>query len=98
MFSVSYAESRLSSKFELNTAIFIFLTDFRSAKNPIFSQLVPQTSNCAFCVSYAEGSLTFKFQLNTPDFLILTDFEVKKVRFLATRPTNLKLCVLCYLR
>ena len=45
-------------------------------KNPI-SQLVPETSNCAFCVSYAEASLTCKFELNTA-ILDFDRFEVSK--------------------
>ena len=42
-----------------------------------FSQLLPETSNGAFCVTYAESSVTCKFELNTAilDFGL---FEVSK--------------------
>ena len=42
-----------------------------------FLQLVPETSNGAFCVSYAERSLTYKFKLN-PALLDLGRYEVSK--------------------
>ena len=42
-----------------------------------FSQLLPETSNGAFCVTYAESSLTYKFELNTA-ILDFDWFEVTK--------------------
>ena len=50
---------------------------FEDSKNPIFSQLVLETSNGSFCVSYAESSQTCKFELNaaTLDF---KRFDVSK--------------------
>ena len=46
-------------------------------QNSDFSQIVAETSNCAYCVSYADGSLTCKFELNTP-ILDFDRFEVRK--------------------
>ena len=54
----------LTCKFELNTAILDF-DRFEVSKNPIFSQLMPETSNGGFRASCAECSLTFKFELIT---------------------------------
>ena len=94
-FCVSYAESSLTCKFELNTAILDF-DRFEVSKKPILSQLVPETSKGAFFVSYAESSLTCKFELNTPAILdFLTDLRSAKIRFFTTRPGDLKWCVLC---
>ena len=42
-----------------------------------FSQIVPETSNGAFCVSYADWGLTCKFKLNTA-ILDFDGFEVSK--------------------
>ena len=44
-----------------------------------FSQLLPETSNGAFCVSYAESSLTCKFELNMA-ILDFDRFEVSKIK------------------
>ena len=63
-FYVSYAESSLTWKFELNMAILDF-DRFEVSKKSDFSQLVPKISNGALCVSYAESSLTCKFELET---------------------------------
>ena len=42
-----------------------------------FSQLVPETSNGAYCVSYADSSLICKFDFNTA-ILVFDRWEVSK--------------------
>ena len=75
-FRISYAESSLTFKFELITAI-LNLERLKVSKNATFLQLVPEASNAAFCVSYAQSSLTLKFELNTA-ILDFDRFEVGK--------------------
>ena len=73
---VSYVESSLTCKFDLNTAILEF-NRFEVSKNPIFHNSSRETLNGAFCVSYAESRLSCKFNLNTA-ILELHRFEVSK--------------------
>ena len=71
---VSYPESSLTCKFELNTAI-LHLSSGQEKSD--FPQLVPDTLNRAFCVIYAETSLGCKIELNTA-ILDFDQFEVTK--------------------
>ena len=76
-FCVSYAESSLTCKFELNSAILKF-EGFQVREIRFFKtgdHLL--TSNGAFCVSYAASSLTFLFELNTA-ILDFNRFEVNR--------------------
>ena len=75
-FCVTYAESSLTCKFELNTAILDF-DQFRGLEKSDFSQVVRKNLNSAFCLTYAESSLTCKFELDTA-ILDLDRFEVSK--------------------
>ena len=72
-FWVSYAESRLTCKFELDSAIPDF-DRFEGGKNPIIYDSCWRPQMVRF---YADSSLTCKLELNTA-ILNLERFEVSK--------------------
>ena len=76
VFCVSYAESSLTCKLELNHAILDF-DRFEVHLKSAFSQVVVETSNGAFGVSYAERSVSCKFELNKA-IIDCDRFEVTK--------------------